>query len=228
MESLIAAWVGPGLERNNHGYPMPGSREGGACKNISGLKAPSTAIPPRTIQRPFGAHSDLGASSCPHILKKTRPLRGSQKDSPPDTPSQAASRCARPHHPPSALLRSDTLNHPLQLFLLPRPQKRERRGREQPCPSTPPPSSLSSLHQGSKREHPPPSSCVLQLEAGTWFPPPPPGPKATLPMPPIPISVRCQQLEYTGQQNPSHALSQELVSLDHQFQNLRWPFQRAQ
>lgn len=88
---LIAAWVGPGLGEKQTGKLMPGSREGGACKNISGLKAPSTAIPPRTIQRPFGAHSDLRASSCPHILKKTRPLRG-QKHSPPDTPSQAASR----------------------------------------------------------------------------------------------------------------------------------------
>lgn len=173
MASLIAAWAGLGLERNNRGYLMPGSREGGACKNISGLKAPSTAIPPRTIQRPFGAHSDLEASSCPHILKKTQPLRGCQKHSPPDTRKPGSLPLCVAPSPPRALLRSDTLNHPVQLFLLPTPQKRERQGREQPCPPTPPPNSLSSLHQGSKMEHPPLKQLRLAIRSGHMAPPAP-------------------------------------------------------
>ena len=135
----------------------------------------SLGLRPRPLPFPQGPSRDHSEPTvtCPHILKKTRPLRGGQKHSPPDTPSQAASRCARPHHPPSALLRSDTLNHPLQLFLLPRPQKREKRGQEQPCPPHPPPSSLSSLHPGSKREHPP-QQLRLAIRSRHMVPPPRP------------------------------------------------------
>ena len=99
----------------------------------------SLGLRPRPLPFPQGPSRDHSEPTvtCPHILKKTRPLRGGQKHSPPDTPSQAASRCARPHRPPRALLKSDTLNHPLQLFLLPAPQKKEKRGQEQPCPPNP-------------------------------------------------------------------------------------------
>lgn len=135
----------------------------------------SLGLRPRPLPFPQGPSRDHSEPTvtCPHILKKTRPLRGGQKHSPPDTPSQAASRCVRPHHPPRALPKSDTLNHPLQLFLLPAPQKREKRGQEQPCPPNPPPSSLSSLHQGSKREHPP-QQLRLAIRSRHMVPPPHP------------------------------------------------------
>lgn len=115
---LIAAWAGPGLERNKRGYLA--AAEGGACKNISGLKAPSTAIP---LKDHIYIHLEPTASSG-HLPARTfsrrpRPLRG-QKHSPPDTLPGSLPLSTPPlPHPPSALLRSDTLNHPASTIFAP-------------------------------------------------------------------------------------------------------------